>query len=353
MKPSAAFYLFLCTAGAANAQLTTLPHSVHRLAQRQFDRGLIPPDTTLSDLILVVKPAAVQQNSLNQLLADQQNPSSPQFRRWLTPEQFGIRFGLNTSDHSKLIAWLNSEGFTIHQSGRALNWISSSGTAAQVQHAPSPRSTVTRSAERHTSRTRLHLPSPQPWPNGSAALPASTISVRNQPSNARPPDFTSNSLHYLVPGDFATIYDVNPLYAAGIDGTGVNIGIVGQSQVVLTDLQMFRAKYNLPASDPKTVLVGTDPGVNMGWLPETNLDIEWAGAIAPNATIYYYYSTNVVTALISAINANAVHMISMSFGYLEIDDSVPPHLPAHTPASQRARHHAAGGHRGLRSRPAP
>jgi uncharacterized protein (TIGR03437 family) len=322
VKPSAIFLLLCIAASAApNTGLTTLPHSVHRLARPQFDRGAVSPDTSLNDLILIAKPSAGQQAELNQLLADQQNPSSPQFRQWLTPEQFGSHFGLNASDHSRLIAWLNSEGFTIHASGRALNWIRFSGTVAQVQHA------LHTEIHRYQVNGETHIANATPlaMPSAFGEMVAGIAGIHDftpKPNLRRAaPAFTSNSIHYLVPGDFATIYDVNPLYAAGIDGTGVNIGILGQSQVVLTDLQMFRTKYNLPANDPKTVLAGSDPGVNMSWLPETNLDVEWAGAIAPNATIYYYYSTSVITALISAINANAVHMISMSFGFSEIDDS--------------------------------
>jgi len=37
------------------------------------------------------------------MLADQQNPSSPQFHKWLTPEEYGDRFGLSAGDHSKIV----------------------------------------------------------------------------------------------------------------------------------------------------------------------------------------------------------------------------------------------------------
>src|ERR1035438_1814892 len=86
-------------------------------------------------MMLLAKPSAAQQAELNQLLADQQNPSSPQFHKWLTPETFGARFGLSIGDHSKLVAWLSSQGFDIKESGRARNWITFSGTAGQVENA--------------------------------------------------------------------------------------------------------------------------------------------------------------------------------------------------------------------------
>ena len=322
--PKLIYTLFFCITAAAQ---TPIPNSVHRLAQAQFDRGAVPADTPFRDLILITKPSPAQQLELNQLLADQQNPASPNFRQWLTPEEFGARFGPTSSDHSKLVAWLNSEGFSIRQSGRGRNWILFSGTAGQLHHA------LRIEIHRYQVNGESHVANATPVvvPSEFAGLISGFAGIHdfNPKPNFRraTPDYTSNSIHYLVPGDFATIYDVNPIYAAGIDGTGVNIGILGESQIQLTDLQMFRTKYNLAAKDPKTFVSGTDPGINNSWLPETNLDIEWANAIAPNATVYYYYSANVITALVSAVNANLVHMISMSFGGSEIDNSVFSYQP--------------------------
>ncbi len=108
---------------------------VHRLAQPAFDRGAIDPAKKLNYMVLLVKPSAAQQADLDNLLFDQQNPSSASFRNWLTPEQFGTRFGLNTSDQSKIVAWLTSQGFAIDHLARSANWIAFSGTATQVSNA--------------------------------------------------------------------------------------------------------------------------------------------------------------------------------------------------------------------------
>ncbi len=85
--------------------------------------------------MLLFKPSAAQQSDLDQFLASQQNPSSPDFHKWLTPEQFADRFGISTSDHSKVVAWLQSEGLTVNESGRGRNWVAFSGTAGQVSRA--------------------------------------------------------------------------------------------------------------------------------------------------------------------------------------------------------------------------
>src|SRR5580658_1228082 len=108
---------------------------VHRLAQPQSDRGAVDPGKKLNYMVLLVKPSAAQQSDLDSLLVDQQNPSSASFRNWLTPEQFAGRFGLNSSDQSKVVAWLTSQGLAVDHLARSANWIAFSGTANEVSNA--------------------------------------------------------------------------------------------------------------------------------------------------------------------------------------------------------------------------
>src|SRR5450755_3956076 len=92
--------------------------SRHRLAQPEFDQGPVDPGMHMDHILLMVKPSPAQQAELDQLLVDQQNPSSPLYRNWLTPEEFGNRFGLSPADHSKVVAWLASEGLTVDEGAR-------------------------------------------------------------------------------------------------------------------------------------------------------------------------------------------------------------------------------------------
>src|SRR5262249_52878954 len=89
----------------------------------------------LDHVLLVVKPSPTQQADLDQLLKDQQNSSSPNFHKWLTPEEYGARFGLSTSDHSKLVSWLTSQGLTVQETGRGRNWIAFAGPASRISAA--------------------------------------------------------------------------------------------------------------------------------------------------------------------------------------------------------------------------
>src|SRR5665213_3286072 len=130
------------------------------------------------------------------------------------------------------------------------------------------------------------------------------------------PSYTSTTTgnHYLAPEDVATIFDIAPLYNSGIMGSSQKIVVVGQTQINLSDIEEFRTYFNLPANDPQLVEVPntTNPGISTVDLPEADLDLEWSGAVAKNATIIFVYSSNVDTSLDYAINENLAPVISMS-----------------------------------------
>ncbi|HLK68282.1 MAG TPA: protease pro-enzyme activation domain-containing protein [Bryobacteraceae bacterium] len=296
---------------------------LRRQAQPQFDQGPVDESMRLDDIVLLFKPSAAQQADLDRLLTDQQNPSSPQFRQWLTPEEFGNRFGLSAGDHSKVVAWLTSQGLHLNRSGRARNWVSFSGTAGQVSKAL------------HTPIHRYQVNGVAHFANAAEpSVPEAFADVAGgflglddfKPiSQAKmvPPGFNSGSSHFLVPEDYATIYNIAPLYKAGFDGTGQSIAVVGQSDVLVSDLRAFRTRYNLPANDPKMLPYSTtDPGFT-GDQGEGNLDLEWASAIAPNATIYYVYGPGAFTAIIAAVDLNVAPIVSSSYLQCEVDEPTP------------------------------
>jgi uncharacterized protein (TIGR03437 family) len=297
-----------------------------RSTQPAVDLGPVDPGMQMNYMVLIVKPSAAQQSDLDQLLIEQQNPASPLFRQWLTPEAFGERFGLSTADQARVVAWLSSEGFTINHTARSRNWIAFSGSAAQV------------SSSLHTAIHRFQLNGESHFSiTSDPAVPDALADVAGgflglddfyltpfiEKGSAFAPDLTSGTSHFLAPADFATIYDVAPLYSAGIDGTGQNIAIVGESEILLSDIQAFRTRFSLPANNPNFIpYTGTSPGFN-GAQIEGNLDVEWAGAVAPKATISYIYGPDPFTAIVAAVEMNVAPVISVSYGGCEIGFSAP------------------------------
>ena len=135
---------------------------------------------------------------------------------------------------------------------------------------------------------------------------------------------TAGVNHFLTPGDYAKIYDLTSLYQNGANGSGQTIAIVARSNVEVTDVETFRNIFGLPANNPTIIVDGFDPGfTGSGDSLEASLDVEWAGAVAPNATIDLVISASTATTdgveLSSAyiVDNNLAPIMTVSFGECE------------------------------------
>ena len=318
-----------------NQQRTSLHGFVHPAARAANDAGAVPDSLVLPAITMGFQPSAAQQAALDQLLAEQQNPASPNFHKWLTPEQYADQFGIGANDLSKVNTWLKSQGFQVANTARGRNWITFSGTAGQVKSAF--RTTIRRymvNGESHYANAAE--------PSIPAALAGVVSGVRGlndfkmkpRLRKAMTPQLVSQGRHNIGPADFAAIYDVAPLYSAGVDGTGQKIAVVGQTDIKLSDITAFRTAFGLPTINLQQMKAGPDPGVSSGDLPEADLDIEWSGAVAKNATIVYVYSDDVWSSALYAVDNNVAPVITMSYGECEQSDIAD--LPGFRAAAQQA-----------------
>jgi uncharacterized protein (TIGR03437 family) len=309
------------------SKTVVLAGSVSPRARAQFDRGAVPASFPMPSMTLELKPSATQQTSLEQLLANQQNPSSPDFHKWLTPEQYADQFGASPNDVKKISDWLTSQGFMVDRVARSRTWIQFSGTARQVESA------FHTQIHQYEEDGKVHYanttdPSiPEALSGivrGLRGLNDFRLKPRIKARGAGPRNTTSAGEHQMAPDDFAIIYDVTPLYSAGINGAGQELVVVGQTDINTSDIQAFRSHFLLPAIDLQQILVPgqTDPGVSQDDLPEADLDIEWSGSVARNANIIYVYSDDVDTSLQEAIDQDYAPVITMSYGICEGADLV-------------------------------
>jgi subtilase family serine protease len=293
------------------------------------DLGAISPDRPIPGITLVFKRSAAQEATLKELLSAQQNPASPLYHHWLTPETFAARFGVADKDIAATQSWLASHGFHIDSVARSRDRITFSGTAVQIQAAFgtelhhyrvngelhfAPSSDLTLPAELASlTAAVLHLSDFRPKPN---------IKVQARPH----PDYTSfpAQAHYLAPKDIATMYDLNPLYQEQYSGTGQGLAVVGQSFVDLTaGVSSFQASLT-EANNISTVIV---PGsgveaISPGNEGESEIDLEYSSGIAPNANIFLVYVGNnqnydVFDALAFAITEDIAPVVSISYGECE------------------------------------
>ena len=294
-------------------------------ARAEFDQGPVDTDMKIGYIQMTLKPSDAQQAALEQLLKDQQDPASPNFHRWLMPEQFADQFGTSANDLATIETWLKSQGLSVVATSRARNWIAFGGTASQIKGA------LNTEIRNYMVDGEVH------FANAAApSVPAALGSVvrgfiglndfRVKPNlhviqklGSVLPKYTgTNGAHALAPADMATIYDVNPLFNQQITGSGQKIVIVGASRIIPGDITSFRSIFGLPTNALTIMLVpgSTDPGQN-GALDEADADIEWSGALAPNAAQYYIYSSNLLFPVNYALSENLAPVISMSFAVCE------------------------------------
>src|SRR5258706_593783 len=333
-----------------SGRMVALPGHIHRKALPQYDQGRVPSSFPMSQVTLLTLPTASQQKALRLLVAEQQDPRSPNFHKWLTPEQYADRFGLSQNDVQKISTWLKSQGLRVDSVARGRNWIVFSGNAAQVENA------FRTEIHQYNVYGKLHFanattPSVPAGLSGIATGVRGFDNFRPKPSNVRKtlhqplkasPDYWDSAFgaDFVAPGDIETIYDLTPLYNAGIDGTGQKLAIAGQTDVYLADLNDFRSGFGLAQISGCTtssggvinacnsshfayVLDGIDPGISAnGDVTEADLDLEWSAATAPGAQIIYVNSTDAFKSYYFAIDQNLAPVISLSYGApCEFDDN--------------------------------
>jgi subtilase family serine protease len=347
------------TRAVDETKLVALQGNVHALARLEYDRGPVPDSQPLRRLLLVLQRSPEQEAALQALLDEQQDKSSANFHAWLTPEQFGEQFGPADADVHALTQWLTAKGFTDIKVGPGRTVIEFSGNVANVRNA------FHTEIHRYLVNGEEHLANPSDPQIPEALKPAvagidslhdfrkkpmyhlagiSKLSKVPQAGQQAGPEYTFNCVDFLTsifgafpgqsascyplgPYDFATIYNVMPLWNAAtpIDGTGQTIAIVARTNIDLQDVSDFRTLFGLPANTPQVILDGPDPGLVRGDETEADLDVEWSGAVAKGATIKLVVSESTETtdgvdlSALYIVDNNLAPVMSESYGQCEFN----------------------------------
>ena len=333
------------TQEVSNAELTTLKGNVHPLAQSKYDQGTVPDSTATGRLMLTLKRPAAQENALRQFLAEAHSKGSSNFHKWLTPAEFGKKYGPADADLAVVQAWLQSEGFTINKIGVGKTAIEFSGTAGQIKSAfHTELHTYKVNGEvHHANATNPQIPAalnqaiagvgalndfyPKSQMQKLGKATYNLTSHKIAPQWTVPADLNGDVYFAMGPKDFATQYNLMPLYTAGTTGTGQTIGIINNSNIDLGLVSAYRKLYGVDGTSatpnlPHVIIDGDDPGIN-GDSGEAYLDVELSGAIAPQATVNLYiaadtdYTDGLDLAILRAVEDDAATVLSLSFGGCE------------------------------------
>jgi hypothetical protein len=386
------------------SNLVTLKGNTHPAANAKNDRGRVSPTLPMTDLILVLRRSPEQQAAFDKFVASQYDSASPDFHKWLTPEQVGENFGPSQTDLATISNWLTGHGFSVDEVTKDRMSIRFSGAAAQVESAfrTEIHNLEVKGVAHIGNMTDAQIPAalapaivgvkalhnffPKPlhrmgsqvtrdsetgkWKRLASAAPrGSTVGAAAQSAKAHPlfginvpasGGYSAYQVEDVAPYDFATIYNILPLWNAStaIDGKGQIIAIAGTSAIEIgtsivgsngkNDVKTFRTIFGLPTtntyntpilqsgnSKPLTVCTSTASNAfcGEGDLIENTLDVEWSGAIAKNAQIVLvssypasasddnlydsesYIVNNVGTA---SSPVYGVHVMNVSYGECEL-----------------------------------
>lgn len=271
-------------------------------------------------MLLLLKPGADQAAALTAFLHDVQDKKTSSYHQWLTPQQFGERFGVAQSDVDAITTWLEGEGFTVAGAAEGRQWIEFSGTTAQVESAFHTRIDVYAVNEEVNGQTHYANATEISIPAALAPVIAGVVSLSDFESTAAHTSLASGSVsgtpQLPAPQNLSRIYDLAPLYQSGVEGAGESIAIVARSNLRVSDIAAFRRSVALAPKAPQIMVNGDDPGFT-GDEAEAALDAAWAGAIAPKATID----------VIASASTHATDGIDLSIAYA-VDHAVAPVIEA-------------------------
>jgi len=334
------------------AAVDTLPATLNAhlpgQAGLEIDLGEAPSSLRISGVRLVLSRTPAQDAELVRLLDDLQNPASPSFHRWLSPQEFGKRFGPSDAELDDVASWLTRAGLTVDSISPGRTNLTISGTVANMESTfhTNIRAFSTNGRHFYSTVSEPIVPSPiNRLISGIANL--DTLATDNDELDLIPGSYDAASQRfvarsdlrrngesgspaitrtqsygdlYLVPADAATIYDApNPVYnpsysttAPVYTGAGVSIGVISNLALDPTAVQSYRnlflgSNYN---TLPTIVTVGTPPTAASG---EAYVEAEISGGIAPGAKIYYYTSTSITAAIEQALSDNIIDILNFSF----------------------------------------
>ena len=250
------------------APLTQLTHQLPGWVQGrpQSSTRSVDLSTPISVSLILNRDPAVEA-AFTQFLADQQTPGSPLYHQWLTPQQVGSLFGPTANDLAALTTWLTSQGLKIDSIAPSGVLVHASGSAAVLGNAFHTSFAMFSPDEGLTAAPRLSAVSEPSIPTvltplvrSIHGLGESVVRPLNQArviegSLAAPAATTSTGEHFLTPGDFAVIFDINSVYNGGNKGATIGskaqrIAVIGESRVVSTDISEFESNTGLPSNTP-------------------------------------------------------------------------------------------------------
>ncbi len=283
------------TALGAEAQVLhgSVPAAVARLAPV----GRLPASQHL-DVVLALPLR--NREKLEVLLQQIYDSASPNFRHYLTPQQFTGQFGPEEADYQSLIAFANGHGLMVTGTHANRTLLDVNGTVAEIEKAFH----VSLRTYQHPAEARLFY-APEGEPSLDLAAPVLTVSGLDDFILPRPMNLNTNFFKRRANATALTTgsgpignflgKDFRTAYAPGValDGAGQCVGLFELGAYYQSDITDYENLAGLPNVMVTNVLLAgarNKPGQNE---IEVALDIEMAVAMAPGLSqVIVYEGTN-------------------------------------------------------------
>lgn len=321
--------------------LVRLTGQTHPLASPANDQGAVPDSMPMEHMLLQLQRSPEREASLVKAIEERENPHSTEYHHWFTAKELGEQFGPAQQDIETVSRWLSYHGFRVNSVSKSGLTIDLSGTAGLVRESFH--------TEIHTyivnGKTHIANASDPLVPAALKPVVVGMVALHNfmpKPGLMKPknsftfpctgcPDGYDGVPQYdEAPADLAVIYNVNPLLTQKkpITGKGQTVVVLEDTDIKPADVATFRKAFGLSSYAGTFTQVHpgpgcSDPGANEAE-GEAALDAEWAGGVAPDATVLLASCADTTTnfgAFVAAQNLldSAAPPPIMSLSYLECE----------------------------------
>ncbi|HUY26070.1 MAG TPA: S53 family peptidase [Candidatus Binataceae bacterium] len=267
------------------------------------------------------------QDALRKLIAAQQDPSSPEYHQWLTPDQFAARFGPTQSELSMVSAWLTGKGFTVESASASKRAIVFSGPASLAESVFKVKIHTDESGKLFVNLGDPSIPASIAPLVGSIEGLSNILrahpNLKFAPAATASPNVTigSSGTHF-GPNDLYTFYDQTPPTNSSVDGTGAAcIALIEVSDFDNQSVDAFDTQFGIEPINLTRVFPNSNPGVISNTEIEALLDVEYSHAAAPGVPTHAYIGNDsqspsgsgLLDAAVKAVNDGVCGAISISF----------------------------------------
>jgi subtilase family serine protease len=347
------------TAGAGNSpSRTTLLGSRPAWVPHVARTAIVPSSQHVDARVWLAPNNSAQLTSLAQAVSD---PSSAQYRQYLTPAQYDAQFAPTSDQVAAVKQWLTGAGLTVVTVGPDNHYVGVTGSAAAINAAFGTQLALYKvnGTDQQAPSTDLTVPSTVASsilavtglsPFGHATKPADfgappafvnatpCSSYYGQQAASTLPQFMAQTIPYAVcgytPSQLRSAYGIK----GGISfGQGLGFGLGLGTTVAITDaydastLAFDANNYAVRHGDRafgrfqfRDLSVAEDASTadacgGNGWYGEQTLDIEAVHGMAPNANVLYYgaascYDDDLLASLARIVNDDAASIVTNSWG---------------------------------------